>query len=140
MPKKNATSWQPGRSGNPSGRRPGTGKVAALREQINEAVPNIVKAMVERALDGDPAAARLLVERAIPALRPEERPVPVALPADAPLADQGRAILAAAAAGELAPSQAVALLSGLSAMAKLVETDELAARVAALEERAHAKP
>jgi hypothetical protein len=140
MPKANSTSWRPGVSGNPKGRAPGTGKVAALREQINEALPGIVKAMVERALDGDPGAARLLVERVIPALRPEERPVLVNMTAAAPLADQGRALLAAVAAGEMAPSQASTLLAGLSAMAKLIETDELAARVAALEERAHAKP
>lgn len=139
MPKANSTSWRPGVSGNPKGRTPGTGKVATLREQINEAVPGIVKAMVDRALDGDPGAARLLVERVIPALRPEERPVAVHLPGEASLSDQGRALLAAVATGELAPSQASTLLAGLSTMAKLIETDELAARVAALEERAHAK-
>lgn len=139
MPKANSTSWRPGVSGNPKGRTPGTGKVATLREQINEALPSIVKAMVDRALDGDPGAARLLVERVIPALRPEERPVLVNMTADAPLSDQGRALLTAVAAGELAPSQASTLLAGLSTMAKLIETDELAARVAALEERAHAK-
>ena len=113
--------------------------MATLREQINEALPGIVKAMVDRALDGDPGAARLLVERVIPALRPEERPVTVHLPREASLSDQGRALLAAVATGELAPSQASTLLAGLSTMAKLIETDELAARVAALEERAHAK-
>ena len=138
MTKANSTSWRSGVSGNPRGRAPGTGKVAALREQINEALPGIVKAMVDRALEGDPGAARLLVERAIPAMRPEERPVRVNLPGDAPLADQGRALLAAVAAGELAPSQASALLAGLSTLAKLIETDELSARVAALEERANA--
>jgi hypothetical protein len=113
--------------------------VAALREQINEALPDIVRAMVERALVGDPGAARLLVERVIPALRPEERSVTVHLPVDEPLADQGRALLVAVAAGDLSPSQASTLLAGLSTMAKLIETDELAARVAALEERANAK-
>jgi hypothetical protein len=139
MPKANSTSWRPGVSGNPRGRAPGTGKVAALREQINEALPDIVRAMVERALVGDPGAARLLVERVIPALRPEERSVTVHLPVDEPLADQGRALLVAVAAGDLSPSQASTLLAGLSTMAKLIETDELAARVAALEERANAK-
>ena len=138
MPKANSTSWRPGVSGNPKGRAPGTGKVATLREQINEALPGIVKAMVDRALDGDPGAARLLVERVIPALRPEERPVLFNMTADAPLADQGRALLAAVAAGDLAPSQASTLLAGLSTMVKLIEADELAARVAALEERANA--
>jgi len=55
------------------------------------------------------------------------------------LADQGRAVLGAAGLGALAPGQAAQLLASLGALAKLVETDELAARVAALEER-NAKP
>lgn len=77
------------------------------------------------------------MERAIPALRPVEEPVVVDLPGTS-LADQGRAVLAAVGAGELAPAQAATLLAGLSTMAKLIETDELAARVAALE-ASHAK-
>jgi len=126
-----------GCSGNPAGRRPGSGKIGALRQQIEGAVPGIVQAMVSRALEGDPGAARLLMERAIPALRPVEEPVVVDLPGTS-LADQGRAVLAAVGAGELAPAQAATLLAGLSTMARLLETDELAARVAALE-ASHAK-
>lgn len=128
-----------GCSGNPAGRRPGSGKIGALRQQIEGAVPGIVQAMVSRALEGDPGAARLLMERAIPALRPVEQPVSVDLP-ETSLADQGRAVLAAVGAGELAPAQAATLLAGLSTMAKLIETDELVARVAALEASHGKKP
>ena len=52
---------------------------------------------------------------------------------DASLTDQGRAVLFAAGAGDLSPSQAAQLMSGLGILAKLVESDELAERVAALE-------
>jgi len=55
------------------------------------------------------------------------------------LADQGRAVMAAVAAGDIAPGQAAQLLGGLGALAKIIETDELAARIAALEEKANAK-
>jgi hypothetical protein len=94
-------------------------------------VPGVVQAMLSRALEGDPGAARLLMERAIPALRPVEQPVSVDLP-ETSLADQGRAVLAAVGAGELAPAQGAALLAELSTMAKLVEVDALAARAMAL--------
>ena len=50
------------------------------------------------------------------------------------------AVLSAAAAGVLAPGQAAQLISALGTIAKIGEIDELASRVAALEEKQHAKP
>lgn len=126
--------WKPGESGNPAGRKPGTGKVAQLRESIAEHVPAIVAKLVEQAKGGDAQAARLLIERVIPPLKAMELPVPIALP-EGTLADQGRAVVAAAGEAALAPGQAAQLLTGLGALAKLIETDELAARIAALEKR-----
>lgn len=129
-----AGQWKPGQSGNPAGRPPGTGAVALLRASIAEYIPAIVGKLVEQAKGGDVAAARLLLERVLPPMKPSEQEAPITLP-DGSLTDQGRAVMAAAATGELAPSQAAQLLAGLSALAKLVETDDLAARISALEER-----
>jgi hypothetical protein len=125
-------AWKPGQSGNPAGRKPGTGDVAKLRAAIAGQVPDIIKNLTTAALAGDVGAARLLLERVIPPLKAAEQPAPLEMP-DGTLTDQGRAVLAAAGAGELAPSQAAQLLAGLGALAKLIETDELAARIAALE-------
>lgn len=130
----NKGQFRPGVSGNPSGRPPGTGEVAKLRASIAEHVPAIVAKLVEQAKAGDSAAARLLLERVLPPIKAAEQPAPIALP-DGSLTDQGRAVLTAAGTGDLAPSQAAQLLAGLGALAKLVETDELVARVAALEQR-----
>ena len=127
-----AGKWAPGQSGNPRGRRPGTGKVAELREAIAGHVPDIVARLVEQAKGGDTQAARLLLERVVPPLRTAEAPAPLAL-AGSTLAGQGRAVLAAVAAGELAPSQGAALLGALGTLAKLAEADELERRIAALE-------
>jgi hypothetical protein len=125
-------AWQPGVSGNPKGRTPGSGEVGKLRAAIAEHVPAIVAKLVEMAKAGDAGAARLLLERTLAPLKATDQAAPVAL-AGAALAEQGRAIVAAAGAGALTPSQAVQYLTGLGALAKLIETDELAARVAALE-------
>jgi len=57
---------------------------------------------------------------------------PLKLP-DGTLTDQGRAVMAAVSAGELAPSQGAALVGALGALARVAEVDELAARVTALE-------
>lgn len=133
MTTKHPTRWRPGQSGNPRGRRPGTGEVAKLRAGIAARVPELLASLLDKALAGDTSAARLLLERVVAPLKAEEVPAPVDLPEDGTLAAKGHAVLAAAAGGQLAPMQAAALLSSLGTLARLIETDELAARVAALE-------
>lgn len=130
--------WKAGQSGNPRGRKPGTGEVTKLRKSIAEHLPDIIVAMVAQAKAGDPVAARLLFERVIPPIRPGEQAAPIDLP-DTNLVDQGRAVIAATAAGQLAPGQAAQLLSSLAALARLVESEELAARISALEAAQPAK-
>lgn len=110
-----------------------------LRESIAQHVPEIISKLVAAATAGDAAAARLLLDRVIPPIKAAELPAPMELP-NGCLADQGRAVLAAAGSGCLAPGQAAQLLAGLGSLAKLIETDELAARIAALEAKHGNKP
>ena len=72
--KKRAGRWKVGESGNPAGRKPGTGEVAKIRAAIADRVPELLAAMMTRALDGDVGAARLLLERAIAPLKAAEQP------------------------------------------------------------------
>ena len=127
-------AWRAGQSGNPRGRRPGTGEVAKLRAAIAEHVPTILERLVAAALQGDGSAARLLLERVCPPLKATEEAAPLALP-DGTLTEQGRAVLGAVAAGELAPGQGAALLGAIGTLARVVEVDELEARLTALEAR-----
>ncbi len=126
--------FKPGTSGNPAGRKPGTGEVAKLRQGIAKHIPAITRKLVQQAKAGDVQAARLLFERVIPPLKAAEHASALPLP-DGTLTQQGRAVLAAAAAGEIAAGQAAQLVAALSALASLTGTDELAARIAALEAR-----
>ena len=130
-------AWKPGESGNPAGRTPGSGEVAKLRAAIGQHVPAIITRLVQAALDGDVGASRLLLERVVPPLKAAEETTPLTLP-DGSLTVQGRAVLAAVGAGELAPSQGAALLASLGTLAKLQEADELEARIVALEARSTA--
>ena len=130
--KKPPGRWKPGESGNPKGRTPGTGEVAKIRAAIADRVPELLAAMMTRALDGDVGAARLLLERAIAPLKAAEQPQALSLP-DGTLTDQGRAVLAAVAAGELAPGQGAALLGAIGTLARVAEVDELARRIEVLE-------
>ena len=126
--KKRPGRWKAGESGNPAGRKPGTGEVAAIRAAIADRVPELLAAMMTRALDGDVGAARLLLERAVAPLKAAEQPQALSLP-DGTLTDQGRAVLASVAAGELAPGQGAVLLGAIGTLARVAEVDELTARI-----------
>jgi hypothetical protein len=132
--KKRLGRWKTGESGNPAGRKPGTGEVAKIRAAIAKQVPDLLDAMMAKALDGDVGAARLLLERAIAPLKAIEPVQALTLP-DGTLTDQGRAVLRSVADGELAPSQGAALLGAIGTLARVTEIDELEARIAALEVR-----
>lgn len=125
--------FQPGQSGNPRGRSKGSGKVAKLREQIAEHVPALVQQLIAAALDGDTMAARVLLDRALPPLRPTDEPVRIPMPDDATLAEQGREILLAATAGRITAAQCNALMTAIGSQVRIVEATELEARIAALE-------
>lgn len=125
--------WKAGESGNPSGRKPGTGEVAKLRDSIAAHLPAIITQLVTKAKEGDSQAARLLLERVLPPIKPTEQAVSLSLPQGESITAQGVAIVQAVADGMLAPSQGAALLTGLGAMARIKEIDELTARITALE-------
>lgn len=130
--RKRSGRWVAGQSGNPAGRKPGTGEVAKLRASIQEHVPTIIAAVVEKARQGDVQAARLLLERVLPPMKPVEQGTTLALP-DGSLTEQGRAVLAAVSKGELGPGEGAKLLTGIGTLARIAELDELTARVEALE-------
>ena len=131
--KKPPGRWKPGESGNPAGRKPGTGEVAAIRSAIADRVPELLAAMMTRALDGDVGAARLLLERAVAPLKAAEQTQALSLP-DGTLTVQGRAVLAAVAAGELAPGQGAALLGAIGTLARVTDIEEMEARRTKLEQ------
>ena len=69
----------------------------------------------------------------MPPVKSIEEPVAFNLTEQGNLTDQGNAILQAASEGELTPSQASSLLSGLGSLARVKELDELDKRITALE-------
>ena len=139
LKKKHPGRWKAGESGNPAGRAPGTGEVAKIRASIAGRVPELLAALMTKALAGDVGAARLLLERAIAPLKGVEQAVTLQLPNDGTLTAQGRAVLSAVAMGDLAPGQGAQLLAAIGSLARVTEIDELDARVDALEKQ-NAKP
>lgn len=129
------SKFRPGESGNPRGRPKGRKTTTtALRERLAERADDVVQTVLDAALAGDLAAAKLVLERLVAPLRAQAPAVNVALPTGG-LADQGRAILAAVADGRLPADSGCHLLTALGQVGRLVEIDELEARIRALEAR-----
>lgn len=133
-PKKTpTTAWKPGQSGNPAGRPPGSGEVGKLRANIAEHVPAILDRLVAAAREGDVQAARLLLERCLPALKPTELPQTIELPDGGSLTETGRAVLGAVGDGVLPAGEGAKLMGAIAALGRVAELDELAARIEVLE-------
>lgn len=137
-PNQRGRPWPKGTSGNPSGRPPGARHEAlkALDAIGSEGAAEVMKTVVEAAKGGDMRAADILLRR----LWPERKGRPVALDMAAPMDAAGVAaalssVTQAVAAGDLSPEEGQAVAAILETQRRAIETAELEARIAALEER-----
>ncbi len=126
-----------GRSGNPGGRPPGARNEATRTAELlldGEAAALTRKA-VALALDGDPAALRLCLDRIIAPRR--GRPVRLDLPPVESAADLGRAMAAittAAALGAVTPEEAAELARVVEIFVRAAETSDFERRLRQLED------
>jgi hypothetical protein len=124
---------QPGNPGRPKGAR---GKRNQLLEPYR---PELVEKLVKLALQGDPTAMRLCIERLIPRFRAVAVPVKVNSDSE-DLSVQGRELIRSAFAGEITPDALKDLFTALYAQGRLAELSELETRLAALENQQGAPP
>lgn len=68
---RSSSSWQPGRSGNPTGRKPGDAAITRARRAIAKELPAIIAKLVELAKAGDVKAAAILINKLIPDAKPD---------------------------------------------------------------------
>lgn len=123
-----------GQSGNPVGRKPGTkNKRTLVGEALEARSEDVAKAVIAAALDGDMTAAKLVLERVKPPLRDEGPRVKFMFDPSMSLTAQAQHVLQACAAGEMDVDTCKVLLGCITALGGLMQTDELAARIAALE-------
>lgn len=121
-----------GQSGNAKGRPPRTDTERRQREAIRKALPGVIERLVEQAtVEGDTAAAKLLLERVMPAWKPVDRPVSMALGLD--LGDASKAVLAALGAGDVTPDQAASLANTIATLARSNELVVVEQRLSAIE-------
>jgi hypothetical protein len=107
-----------------------------LQEILEGDAEAVARAAIQRAIAGDSAAMRLVLERVAPAAR--ERTVALALPRVESVRDIPAAVgalLEAAGCGLITPGEAQRLAAVLVDAGRLFELAELEARLAALERR-----
>ena len=127
--------FQPGKSGNPAGRPRGIPSGAQkLRQAIEQHVPGIIEQLVRRALEGDVAAASLLLSRCLAPLRPESHSQLITKAGET-LDQRAEAISQAALSGEISTTAASDLMAVLSGQARIKELVDLEERIAVLEAR-----
>ncbi len=124
-----------GYSGNPAGKPKGAkDKRTALRELLGPHAESLIAKTVALAKAGDTTALRLCLDRIIAPVRPRDEPVELGL-VGANMTDCGRHILEASLSGRITPTEATILMQALSAQARIVQMEELAARLEALEQK-----
>ena len=132
--------FEPGNSGNPSGRPRGSrNKVTlAIEALLDGEAEALTRKAIELAKAGDMQALRLCMDRLAPPRR--DSPVAFNLPEMTTVSDAVLAmgaVLKAVAEGELTPTEAAELTRMVQAFAKIIETAEFEERVRKLEEATH---
>ncbi len=130
--------FKPGESGNPQGRPAGArNKANRALDALAEGEANaIVQAMIDKAKEGDAVAARTILDRVWPARKSAR--IQFDLPSISRLNEIPAAIEAInrqVADGELSPEEGAAIVGLVEAQRRTLESNEIIARIEALEAR-----
>lgn len=110
--------------------------VERVRQMLAPHSEGLIAKAVELALAGDTKALRLCVERIAPMPRAESPPVSIpGIALAISMSDKTRAIVDAMGDAAISPDTAAMLLAAMASAVRIIEADEMAARIAALEAR-----
>ncbi|MCE7798435.1 DUF5681 domain-containing protein [Sphingobium sufflavum] len=135
-----AWQFQPGQSGNPRGRPPGRPdrRLLATQQMLDE-MRNIIAVLVGKALEGDTNAASIVLAKILPSVKAQAEKVSFEFDAAAPISEQVAQVLDAVAAGAVAPDVGRLIIDSIKSLSDVRATEELAARIEALEEASDAR-
>jgi hypothetical protein len=138
-----AGRFVPGRSGNPAGKKPGTrNRKTVLAEALRDGEDiTVARVVIDKALAGDAVAARFCLGLLSP--KPRGRPIVLDLPEEAGAGDilaAFDATLAAMAAGDITPDEALVITRVLDGRRRALEALALQRRLDAEAARAAAEP
>ncbi|MCK5190254.1 MAG: hypothetical protein KAR12_09400, partial [Methylococcales bacterium] len=126
--RNNDGTFKKGVSGNSKGREPGKTASAKLRKAIETEINDIIKVLVKQAKDGDTQAAKILLDRTVPSLKPQA--LPINIPVGETLPDTGSNVVDATMTGSIPPDIGAQLIRALTDQSKLVELEEISKRLA----------
>ena len=127
--------FKAGQSGNPQGRPKDKTPATILRKAIADDMPAVLAVIIQQAKDGDMAAAKLLLDRICPALKPQAQTVELNGDSET-LAGHGASIIEATFNGSMPADIAAQFMTALASQAKIIETTELLERIEQLEQQA----
>ena len=125
--------FKPGQSGNPKGKPKDKTPATLLRKSIADAMPEIILTLIEQAKAGDVAAAKCLLDRVCPTLKPQA--MPICMPVNGSLSEQGGEVIRATLVGQIPPDIGSQLITALSNQGKLIELQELTERFQRIEKK-----
>jgi hypothetical protein len=122
------------------GKLPGTRHKATLAAQaiLDGEAEKLTRKAVEKAMEGDPVAMRLCLERIVPPTK--DRTLSFALPkGETSLAELTKELLALVASGNISPSEGMEVAALIEKHFRIHEASEFEARLKALEDRLNGK-
>ena len=122
------TKFKPGQSGNPKGRPKGRTLQDRLRSAVSERFDELVRSLIDQAVEGNTAAASCLLSRVVPTLKPAQEPACMEFLGGS-LQDQSLATLEAVAAGELSPTDAKTVLESIHLAARIEESTKTSKQI-----------
>lgn len=134
-------AWTPGcPSPNPSGRPKGVpDKRLLATQQMLDEMRNIIAVLVGKALEGDSNSAAIVLSKVLPSVKAQAEKVSFEFDASLPISEQVAQVLDAVAAGAVAPDVGRLIIDSIKSLADVRATEELAARIEALEAASDAR-
>jgi len=127
-------AFEKGVSGNPKGRPKESSKQRAMRAQIQGAMPDVIEKLIESALNGDSMAAKLLLDKVLINAKPEAEKFTKGLTrGNLTPTETAKHVLNSMMNGLVTIEQGQAVMGTVANYCKIVESDELLVRIAALE-------
>ena len=138
VPHTGNASWTRGMaSPNPAGKPKGiTDKRSKLMKRMLDDANDVYDGLLAKAKEGDPASAGLIFARVLPALRTQLQTVQFDFDPGLPIAKQVEQVLAAVAAGEVAPDVGQTIVAMIGTLSTVRASEELELRIVQLEAKA----
>jgi hypothetical protein len=99
----------------------------------------IVAVLIGKALEGDTNAASIVLAKTLPSIKAQAEKVSFDFDATAPISDQVAQVLDAIAAGAVAPDVGRLIIDSIKSLSDVRATEELSARIEALEAASDAR-